>query len=81
MLNKDGGIEADLTVVCLDQNNFRIISSAAVREHDKHHILKHLDSDVEFKDVTEDYACLGVFGPKSRSLMIDIAGKYLEKTT
>ena len=78
MLNKDGGIEADLTVVCLDQNYFRIISSAAVREHDKHHILKHLDPDVEFKDVTEDYACLGVFGPKSRSLMIDIAGKYFD---
>ncbi len=78
MLNKDGGIEADLTVVCLDQNYFRIISSAAVREHDKHHILKHLDPDVEFKDVTEDYACLGVFGPKSRRLMTDIAGKNFD---
>ena len=78
MLNKDGGIESDLTVVCLDQNYFRVVSSAAVREHDKHHILKHLDSNVEFKDVTEDYACLGVFGPKSRNLMTDIAGKYFE---
>ncbi|PCH47279.1 MAG: sarcosine dehydrogenase [Pelagibacteraceae bacterium] len=78
MLNKDGGIESDLTVVCLDQNYFRVVSSAAVREHDKHHILKHLDSNVEFKDVTGDYACLGVFGPKSRNLMTDIAGKYFE---
>jgi 4-methylaminobutanoate oxidase (formaldehyde-forming) len=78
MLNKDGGIEADLTVVCLDQNYFRIISSAAVREHDKHHILKYLDPNVEFKDVTEDYACLGVFGPKSRSLMTDIADKNFD---
>ena len=78
MLNKDGGIETDLTVVCLDQNYFRVVSSAAVREHDKHHILKHLDSSVEFKDVTENYACLGVFGPKSRNLMTDIAGKYFE---
>jgi len=24
---------------------------------------------VEFKDVTDEFACLGVFGPKSRSLM------------
>ena len=39
MLNKDGGIEADLTVICLDKNNYRIISSAANREHDKFHIL------------------------------------------
>jgi len=76
MLNESGGIESDLTIVCLDRDYFRIVSSAAVREHDKHHILKHLDPDVEFKDVTEDYACLGVFGPKSRSLMTDMAGKY-----
>ena len=42
MLNKDGGIETDLTVVCLEKNYFRIITSAANREHDKFHILKHL---------------------------------------
>ena len=30
MLNSDGGIETDLTVVCVDKNHFRIISSAAV---------------------------------------------------
>jgi len=78
MLNKDGGIESDLTVVCLDKNYFRVISSAAVRVRDKHHILKHLDSKVEFKDVTEDYACLGLFGPKSRDLITEIAGDYFK---
>jgi len=78
MLNKDGGIESDLTVVCLDKNYFRIVSSAAVRVRDKHHILKHLDSKVEFKDVTEDYACLGLFGPKSRGLMTEIVGDYFK---
>ena len=69
MLNKDGGIETDLTVVCLDKNYFRIITSAANREHDKFHILKYLSKEIEFKDVTDEIACLGVFGPKSRSLM------------
>ena len=47
MLNKDGGIETDLTVVCLDKNFFRIISSAANREHDKFHILKYLSKEVD----------------------------------
>jgi len=69
MLNKDGGIETDLTVVCIDKNYFRIVTSAANKEHDKFHILKYLSKDVEFKDVTDEFACLGVFGPKSRSLM------------
>ena len=78
MLNSDGGIEADLTVVCLDENYFRIVSSAAVRNRDKHHILKHLDTQVDFKDVTEDYACLGIFGPKSRDLLTEIFGDYFK---
>jgi glycine cleavage system aminomethyltransferase T/glycine/D-amino acid oxidase-like deaminating enzyme len=72
MLNEGGGIETDLTVVCIDKNHFRIISSAAVRTHDKAHILKHLSSDVEFKDITDDLVCLGVFGPKSRELLSKI---------
>jgi glycine cleavage system aminomethyltransferase T/glycine/D-amino acid oxidase-like deaminating enzyme len=72
MLNEGGGIETDLTVVCIDKNHFRIISSAAVRTHDKAHILKHLSSDVEFKDITDDLVCLGVFGPKSRELLFKI---------
>jgi len=69
MLNEDAGIETDLTVVCMDKDYFRIITSAASRERDKFHILKHLSKDVEFKDVTDEIACLGVFGPKSRNLM------------
>ena len=69
MLNEGAGIETDLTIVCLDKNYFRIISSAAVRTHDKAHILKHLSNEVEFKDVTDDFVCLGIFGPKSRGLL------------
>ena len=73
MLNKDGGIEADLTVVCISKNYFRIITSAANREHDKFHILKYLSKEIEFNDVTDKIACLGLFGPKSRSLISKIS--------
>ena len=73
MLNEDGGIETDLTVVCLDKNYFRVITSAANREHDKFHILKHLSEEIQLKDVTDEIACFGVFGPKSRSLMSKIS--------
>ena len=66
MLNSDGGIETDLTVICVEKNYFRIVSSAANREHDKFHILKHISKDVKLTDVTEDYCCLGLFGPKSK---------------
>ena len=77
MLNKDAGIETDLTVVCIGKNNFRIISSAAVRTHDKTHILSHLSKNIEFQDVTDDLVCLGVFGPKSRQLISKITNEDL----
>ncbi len=75
MLNKDGGIETDLTVVCMDKDHFRIISSAGTRERDKFHLLKHLSKDIEFKDTTDEIACLGLFGPKS----IDLINKLTDK--
>ncbi|MDB2545974.1 FAD-dependent oxidoreductase, partial [Candidatus Pelagibacter bacterium] len=75
MLNEGAGIETDLTVVCLEKNHFRIISSAAVRTHDKAHILKYLSKDLEFKDITDDLVCLGVFGPKSRELLSKITAE------
>ena len=73
MLNEDGGIETDLTVVCIDKNHFRIVSSAATRERDKYHILKYLSDEVEFTDVTESICCLGLFGPKSRNMIQKIS--------
>ncbi len=74
MLNKDGGIETDLTVVCISKNHFRIISSAATRERDKFHINKHLSEGIEVTDVTDEYCVFGLFGPKSRSLMEKLTG-------
>ena len=73
MLNDDGGIEADLTVVCLEENKFRIITGAENREHDKFHLEKHLSQNIKLIDITDDYCVLGVFGPKSRNLMKDLS--------
>ena len=72
MLNNDGGIEGDVTVVCIDKNHFRIISSAATRERDKFHINKFLEKN-ELIDVTDDYCVLGIFGPKSRNLIKNLS--------
>ena len=77
MLNESAGIETDLTVICINKNHFRLISSAGVRTHDKAHILKHLSNEVEFKDVTDELICLGLFGPKSRNLLSKITNEDL----
>jgi 4-methylaminobutanoate oxidase (formaldehyde-forming) len=78
MLNHDGGIECDLTVVCIDKDYFRIISSAATRERDKFHIKKHISSDIELKDVTDDFCVFGLFGPKSRDLIKTLSNDNFE---
>ncbi len=77
MLNEDGGIETDLTVVCMGKNYFRIVTSSANKEHDKFHILKHISNEIDFKDVTDEIACLGVFGPKSRMMMSKLTNEDL----
>ncbi len=78
MLNSKGGIEADLSVTCILENKFRIVTGSSVREHDKKHIIKYLKEDIKFTDITDEYACFGIFGPKSRDLLNDIAGNKFE---
>ncbi len=79
MLNEDGGIETDLTVACFGKEYFRIITSAANRERDKFHILKYLSPDIDFKDVTDEIACFGLFGPKSRDLLQKLTNDDISK--
>ena len=78
MLNEQGGIEADLTITCMSKNYFRIVSGSTVREHDKKHILKHLDKNVKFTDITDNFACFGIFGPKSRKLLTELVGNEFD---
>ncbi|MFL2519909.1 MAG: FAD-dependent oxidoreductase [Alphaproteobacteria bacterium] len=76
MLNNRGGIVADLTVTCINENNFKIITGSEVRAHDKKHILKYISEDTKFIDNTENEACFGIFGPKSRELLSEVFGNY-----
>ena len=68
MLNPDGGIEGDVTVICLEKDYFRIISAANTRNRDKYHINRYLNNN-KLNDVTDKYCVLGIFGPRSRDLM------------
>ena len=79
MLNSKGGIESDLTVTCVEKNKFRVVTGSGVRTHDKKHILKYIDSSVNFQDITDDFACFGIFGPKSRELLTEIFGDHFSK--
>lgn len=71
MLNRRGGIETDITVNRLAEDQFLVISSATVHSRDKNWILEHIDPDkrVTLTDVTSGYAVLSLQGPKSREIL------------
>jgi 4-methylaminobutanoate oxidase (formaldehyde-forming) len=70
MLNRHGGIEADLTVTRLAETAYLIVTAAASATHDADWIRRHLgEARVTLTDVTAAYAVLGVMGPRSRTLL------------
>ncbi len=70
-LNERGGIEADLTVSRIAENEYMVISGAATTHKDLHWLRTHIGPD-EFcavTDVTSQYAVFGVMGPNSRAML------------
>jgi 4-methylaminobutanoate oxidase (formaldehyde-forming) len=71
LLNSRGGIEADLTVSRLAENDFYVVTGTGFRTHDlgwmKDNTPKGLD--VRFEDVTEAYVTLSLMGPKARHVL------------
>ncbi len=68
--NARGGIEADLTVTRLGDDDFWVVTSAACQTRDWAWLRRHCrGKDVEIADVTDDWAVLGLMGPRSRELL------------
>ena len=76
-LNDQGGIVADIMITRLDTQYFRIITGSALIDSDLGWIRLHQKDDdlsVEIKDVTEDYAVIGLWGPNARDVLQKITG-------
>jgi 4-methylaminobutanoate oxidase (formaldehyde-forming) len=71
MLNHRGGIECDFTVTRLAEDRFRIVTGTAFGQHDLAWIRQHApdDGSARVTDVTSQYACLGLWGPRARQLL------------
>ncbi len=70
ILNRHGGIEADITATRTDDSSFLIISGAATRQRDRALLERHAhDFDLSIKDVTDEQTVIGIAGPRSRSLL------------
>jgi glycine cleavage system T protein len=71
LLNERGGIECDLTVTRLGPDRFMLVTGSAFGLHDLAWVRSHAaeQRDVTVEDLTQLYACFGLFGPKSREVL------------
>ena len=71
-LNTRGGVEADLTVSRLGTELFRVVTGSAFIGNDLAWLRMHLkpeDGSVLIRDITMDWACLALWGPKAREVL------------
>src|SRR5439155_191358 len=74
LLNPAGGIKADLTVMRLGANHFRVVTGGADGMRDRKWFVDHLPEDgaVQLTDLTSSWATIGVWGPRARDLLQSI---------
>ena len=71
LLTPDGGFKADLTLMRVADDRFRIISGGFDGPRDSHWFRKHLpeDGSVVFEDLTSDICTVGLWGPEAAAVM------------
>jgi 4-methylaminobutanoate oxidase (formaldehyde-forming) len=70
-LNTRGGVEADVTVSRIEQNKFWVITGSGFIANDLAWLQMHSSQaeGVTLRDITTDWACLALWGPKARLVL------------
>ena len=72
-LNTSGGIESDYTVTQTDETTFFIVTGTAFLTHDMGWLEKirrqNNFENVVIKDLTQELACFGIWGPNARKIL------------
>lgn len=71
-LNRNGGIESDLTVTRLGEEYFWVITGSGFIANDLARIQMHVDEkdgEISIRDITLEHACLALWGPKAREVL------------
>ena len=82
-LNSAGGIECDFSVTRLADDRFFIITGTAFGQHDLSWLRLHMpeDGSVSIEDVSSFYCCLGLWGPKARTILQKVTKEDLTNAT
>jgi 4-methylaminobutanoate oxidase (formaldehyde-forming) len=80
MLNKRGGIEADVTVARTAWDEFYIVTGTGFATHDFDWISRNLTGNCQLVDVTAGSAVLSLMGPEAREILARVSGDDLSNT-
>ena len=79
MLNRKGGIEADVTIARLARDEFYIVTGTGFATHDFDWIARNIPpgAQCQLVDVTSAYSVLSLMGPRARQVLARVSGDDL----
>jgi glycine cleavage system aminomethyltransferase T/glycine/D-amino acid oxidase-like deaminating enzyme len=74
LLDRRGGIQADLTVTRLAADRYLLVTGTAVGNHDAAWLRTHLPDDgtAVLRDITGGLVCFGLWGPRARDILAGV---------
>jgi 4-methylaminobutanoate oxidase (formaldehyde-forming) len=74
LLDRRGGIQADLTVTRLAHDAYLLVTGTAVGNHDAAWLRQHLpdDGSVTLRDITAARVCFALWGPRARDILASV---------
>lgn len=82
MLDARGGIQCDLTVARIGENEFYIVTGTGFATHDYSWIERNIPAglDVALIDVTSSFATFSLMGPRARDILSAVTGDDVSNT-
>ena len=76
-LSPGGGFKADLTIMRLGEEQFRVVTGGAHGMADRKWLTDHFPTDgsVQLADLTSSWTTLGLWGPRARDVLASLTGE------
>src|SRR5258708_7681758 len=71
-LDENGGFRADLTVMRLAEDRFRVVTGGATGRSDAKWVSDHLPSGAFLADLTSAWTTIGLWGPRARDVLASV---------
>ncbi len=69
LLNESGGINDDLIIYCLAEDEYMLVVNGACREKDFNHIRSNLPAEITLTDISDETGKIDIQGPESLDVL------------